>query len=157
MIWETANFEVLADLHPLVDRDDGGHVVIQPRRRIRSRQDLSPEQAIEFIRLTLIVGEAMTLGLSKQGVPIGRINYQDSGNWSVFKPEGPFFHYHLFGRSLEARHQKYGEALHFPHRDRHPEVYEHLKPLNEQDQEAIRSEIKRLMKKEIYCDKNWGL
>ncbi|MGE5108367.1 MAG: hypothetical protein ACM3H8_12530 [Sphingobacteriales bacterium] len=42
-------------------------------------------------------GEAMTIGLKNMGSDIGGINYQDNCNWGVFKPGGPYQHYHLYG------------------------------------------------------------
>ena len=89
MIYESENFFVEAVEKPHVDRDDGGHIKIYPKVRIRDRQQLSPKQAIELMKLTIIVGQAMTKIMNEHGVDIGRINYQDNGNWSVFKPEGP--------------------------------------------------------------------
>ena len=53
--------------------------------------------------LTMLIGEAMIIGLNNRGIDIGRINYQDNGNWGVFKPEDPFLHVHLYGRAKSAK------------------------------------------------------
>ena len=79
------------------------------------------KKAIELMRLLIIVGEAMTIVLTKNGIDIGRINYQDNGNWGVFKKEGPYKHFHLYGRAKSAVRQKYGQACHFPHINEKPE------------------------------------
>jgi len=42
------------------------------------------------MKLTMMVGEAMATALNRRGIDIGRINYQDNGNWGVFGPEGPY-------------------------------------------------------------------
>jgi diadenosine tetraphosphate (Ap4A) HIT family hydrolase len=157
IIWETNHFVVFAEGNPLVDRDEGGHVVISPKKRISMRQDLSPTQAIEFIRLTMVVGEAMTSVMKRHGVDIGRINYQDNSNWSVFKPEGPYFHLHLYGRAKNATVQRFGESLYFPHRDRHPALYTHLKPLTLDDVMAMRREIEIIFSESKYRNEEWRI
>lgn len=157
VIYESENFIVQSAEAPLVDRNDGGHITIDPKFSVSTRQQLSPKQAIELMRLTLIAGEAMTTVLIKQGVDIGRINYQDNGNWSVFKPEGPQLHYHLYGRAKSAVYQPYGQTLHFPHKDEHPGLYKNLQPLNSEDVMEIRNEMLRLLKEVRYAAQTWNL
>lgn len=144
LIYKTENFSVLAAEHPHIDRLDGGHVKIVPKVRVRDRTKLSPELAMELMKLSMVVGEAMTLGLRKRGIDIGRINYQDNGNWRVFDPNGPYLHIHLYGRAISASTQKYGDAIHLPHRE--SGFYENLVPLDSGDVEAIRSKIERILK-----------
>lgn len=141
LIFKTKNFIIEAPDKPLIDRDDGGHIKITPKVKVVDRQHLSKKLANELMHLTIIVGKAMTEAMIKRGVDIGRINYHDDGNWSVFKPEGPYLHYHLFGRAKSAKHQKYGEAVYHPLRTAHPEFYKDYKPLNEGDIKAIRKLI----------------
>lgn len=156
-VYETEDFIVVAAAKPHLTRKDGGHIVIKPKRKLVNRQELSAKQAIELMRLTIVVGQAMTNGLRKQGISLGRINYQDNGNWSVFKPEGPYFHIHLYGRAKDAKKQKYGQSLHFPHKDEHPEFYENLEPLNKEDVKIIKKEIELIFKQKKYSDSEWGL
>ena len=99
----------------------------------------------------------MTHVLRSSGVDIGRINYQDNGNWAVFSPEGPYLHVHLYGRAKDARRQPYGQACHFPHINEHPEFYEGLEPLSEEDCEGIRALIEEFLSEERYSDVRWGL
>lgn len=155
LIWKTRSFELRAEEKPLIDRSDGGHIAIYPKKRIPDRQCLTRKQAIEFIRLTMVAGEAMTIAMRANGVDIGRINYQDNGNWSVFSPAGPYFHLHIYGRAISARIQKYGQSLNFPHREENPEFYKHNTPLSKGDIEAIRIQIELLMKLEKYADAGW--
>ena len=156
-IIETKNFIVEAVEKPHIDRDDGGHIKITPKSKVVDRQHLSAPLSIELMRLIAITGEAMTAVMNRRGVDIGRINYQDMGNWSVFKPEGPFFHYHIYGRAKSARYQKYGECVYLPLREQNPEYYDRFKPLNEGDIKEIKKEIERLFKTEKYSDFAWKL
>ena len=157
LIYENDNFIVEASDKPHVDRDDGGHIKILPRIKVLDRQNLSPKLSIELMRLLSIVGEAMSIAMNKMGVDIERINYQDMGNWSVFKKEGPYLHYHLYGRAKSAKIQKYGETVFTPLREKDPEFYSKFKPLNSEDIKEIKKEIFRLFKLEKYSDSNWGL
>ena len=157
IIYETPNFVVDAVEKPHVDRDDGGHIKISPKIRILDRQQLSTKAAIELMRLTIVVGEAMTVVMNNNGVDIGRINYQDNGNWTVFKPEGSYLHIHLYGRAKSAKYHKYGQALYFPHRDENPEYYERFKPLNSKDVLDIHNEILRLLQQQKFLDSEWGI
>ncbi|MBR9705436.1 hypothetical protein GOV14_00210 [Candidatus Pacearchaeota archaeon] len=156
MIYESENFFVEAFETPHVDRDDGGHIKIHPKVRVTDRQQLSSKQAIELMRLTIVVGQAMTKVMNEHGVDIERINYQDNGNWAVFEPEGPPLHIHLYGRAKSAKIQKYGQACYFPHRDEKPEYYKDFKPLNKEDVKDIRKEIKKLLKNQKFSDHEWG-
>ena len=157
IIYESENFIVQSAEYPLVDRDDGGHITIDPKFEISTRQELSPKQAIELMRLTIIAGEAMTSVMIRHGVDIGRINYQDNGNWSVFKQGGPQLHYHLYGRAKNAVYQKYGQTLYMPHKDEDPAYYEGFKALTKEDVEGIAEEINRLLNQNKYSEQMWGL
>jgi len=65
LIYETKNFIVTTPELPLVTREDGGHIEISPKTRINNRTLLTPQLAIEQTRLTMLIGEAMTIGLKK--------------------------------------------------------------------------------------------
>ena len=157
LIYETDDFTVEAVEKPHITREDGGHIKITPKVRCATRQGLSPKQAVELMRLTVVAGEAMTNAMNRRGVDIGRINYQDNGNWTVFKPEGPYLHIHLYGRAKSGKIQKYGQSCHFPHREENPEFYENNKPLNDGDVKEIKAEIEKLLKQKKYSDSEWKL
>ena len=156
-IYTSENFLVEAVKKPHVDRDDGGHIKIYPKIRLLNRQELSPKHAIELTRLTIVVGQAMTTIMKEHGVDIGRLNYQDNGNWTVFKPEGSYLHIYMYGRAKSAKTHKYGQACFFPHKEERPEFYENFKPLNNNDVKDIKSEIKRLFELKKFSDLEWGL
>jgi len=154
-IYETSNFIVESADLPLVTRKDGGHITITPKKRVNDRTQLTPSLAIELMMLTILIGKAMETGLNKRGIDIGRINYQDNGNWGVFKPEGPFLHYHLYGRAKSATIQKYGEACNFPFRE--TGFYDLFEPLDDEDIIAIQQEIENLLIQPLFSRTAWGL
>jgi diadenosine tetraphosphate (Ap4A) HIT family hydrolase len=154
-IYETENFIVEAVDQPHVTRSEGGHIKIYPKVRRVDRTELSSKEAIEVMRLSMITGKAMTDVMNRRGVDIGRINYQDNGNWSVFKPEGPYFHIHLYGRAKSAKIQKWGDATYFPQRE--TGFYEGYESLSAGDVEEIRSEMDKIFQEPKYSDEQWKL
>jgi diadenosine tetraphosphate (Ap4A) HIT family hydrolase len=154
VIYETNFYVIQSADYPLVDRNDGGHITIDPKFKVSTRQQLTTKQAIELMMLTIIVGEAMTTVMMRHGVDIGRINYQDNGNWAVFNPEGPQLHYHLYGRARSAVYQPFGQTLHFPHKEEMPSFYERNKPLTKEDVIGIRSDIETIIASGKYA--YWG-
>ncbi|KKR09382.1 MAG: hypothetical protein UT37_C0022G0003 [Parcubacteria group bacterium GW2011_GWA2_39_18] len=154
-IYQTKNFIVEAPEFPHVTRTDGGHIKISPKIKVVDRTQLAPRLATELMRLTMVVGEAMAAALNKRGIDVGRINYHDDGNWSVFKPEGPYLHIHLYGRAKSAKIEKWGDAIFSPQRN--TGFYDDFKPLNQDDVTAIKKEIESIFLREKYSNKNWGL
>jgi diadenosine tetraphosphate (Ap4A) HIT family hydrolase len=152
-IYQTENFVIDAVDKPLVTRLDGGHITITPKLRVLDRTLLSPALAKEFIRLSMIVGEAMMIALNNRGIDLGRINYQDNGNWGVFTPQGPHCHLHLYGRARSAKIQKYGESCNFPFMN--TGFYDSFEPLNSGDIEAIREQIEIISRTPKYDPAQW--
>lgn len=142
LILETENFRIFAPEKPHVDREDGGHIKIEPIVPVEDRTKLSPALAKELMKLTMVTGEAMTIALRNRGIDIGRINYQDMGNWN------PTLHVLLYGRARSAKVQKFGEAVSLPLRT--TGFYDRFQPLNEEDCAAIRTEMERLLATEKY-------
>ena len=88
LIYETNNFIVESyEPNPHITRTDGGHIKISPKLKVVDRQALTPKLSIELEWITSLIGESMKIGLNNNGIDLERINYQDNGNWSVFKPE----------------------------------------------------------------------
>ncbi len=117
IIFETKNFIVEVPEMPFVDRNDGGHVKITCKLNIKDRTGLNIQKSIEYQLLSEVVGKSLELAMNEQGVEIGNLNWQEMGNWSVFKPEGITLHLHIFGRAINAITQKYGSAVMLPFRD----------------------------------------
>ncbi len=144
-IISTEHFEITAPAHPHVSRSDGGHLIINPKIAVEDRTRLNREQAIELVKLTMVAGEAMKTVLTRQGIDIGRINYQDNGNW---RHE---LHVHLYGRARDAVLQPFGHALSFPPtRDAFIQEMGNLEPLRDEDISALNAEITRLLATERY-------
>jgi diadenosine tetraphosphate (Ap4A) HIT family hydrolase len=149
-IYETDNFLITSANRPkvYVDRSEGGHMYIKPKFQVRDRTELSPAQAIEYMKLSMVAGEALKSAMGRRGVDIGIVNYQDMGNWSVFKPEGPTMHLHIYGRATTATIQKYGDAVQLPHVE--SGFYENFQALDDDDIEEIKADIEKLMRTERY-------
>ena len=145
LIFESAHFAITTPEHPHVSRGDGGHLIINPKVPVEDRTRLTRNQAVELVKLTMVAGEAMKTILSQQGIDIGRINYQDNGNW---RHE---LHVHLYGRARGATIQPYGHALSFPPtREAFKEQMGDLEPLRADDVSALKTEITRLLATERY-------
>ena len=144
LIFETENFVVESHENPEVDRLDGGHIKITPKVLLEDRTGLSPRLAIELMRLTMVCGLALQSAMQEIGVGIGRINYQDNGNW---KPE---LHVHLYGRAKGARYQKYGDPI-------LPGYKDEYQALTQEDVERMRVAIREVFSQEKFSDSSWGL
>jgi diadenosine tetraphosphate (Ap4A) HIT family hydrolase len=142
-ILESKNFIVEPHQRPEVDRLDGGHIVINPKVKIEDRQQLTPDQAKELMRLTILIGEAMKRYYRSIGLELHRVNYQDNGNW---RPEQ---HVHLYGRAKAAKYQKAGDPIITGHKDEY-------QILNDEDVTGLRKEISQLLTEPNYTDLSWG-
>ena len=144
IIYETANFILESHERPEIDRLEGGHVKISPKVKVEDRTKLTPKQAIELMRFTIVSGEAMKIAMNKIGVNIGRINYQDNGNWT------PHLHVHLYCRAVTAKIQKYGDPIIDGYKDEY-------KPLNKEDIKRVKKELDKIFKLKKFSDETWGL
>lgn len=150
-IYETENFYIQAAKRPFIDRAEGGHLYLFPKVDVRDRTKLSPSLAIEYTKLSMVIGEALVSAMARRGVTIGIVNYQDMGNWSVFKPEGPTLHMQIYGRATTATIQRYGDAVQLPHRE--TGFYDGFEPLNAEDIKEIKADIQALLLTEKYSTK----
>jgi len=154
-IYQTDNFIVEAFEKPHVDRQDGGHIKIYPIKPILDRTELTPQLAIEFIRLTMLIGDAMKRAMTNRGIEITRVNYQDMGNWAFKKNKQPVFHMHIYGRARCAKFQPYQEAVQLP--DRSTGFYDKFEPLNKEDILEMQKQIEVLLRQKKYQSSEWGL
>ena len=157
VIYEAKHFVLSRPIRPFVSREEGGHMRIFARRQeISERRDFTPEEAVEFIWLSSIAGEALELAMNKRGVKVVKINFQEMGNWAFKTGDKVTFHEHIFGRAENAKHQIFPEALQLP--DRSSGFYEGFEPLNEDDMKAIRTKIEEIAKRPKYANKSeWKL
>jgi hypothetical protein len=90
-VYDDKYFTVAAPDFPLNSREDGGHFILLKKQPVSDRSDLGCEEAIDFMRVTMVVGRAMydVLGIE-------RMNYQDLGNWGLDEPGGAMMHLHFF-------------------------------------------------------------
>jgi hypothetical protein len=114
----------------LVDRADGGNLVVDPPRPVWDRGELDADELRDWSCLVAAAGTAMLAELPQ--LAGGCINYWDAGNWALnaaAEPVGPKsgpthrqLHLHLLGRSPGATDAdlRWGEAPRFPdYADRH--------------------------------------
>jgi diadenosine tetraphosphate (Ap4A) HIT family hydrolase len=145
LVFESEHFQIITPERPHVSRRDGGHLIVNPKVPVEDRTRLSRDRAVELMKLTMVAGEAMKSVMTSRGVDIGRINYQDNGNW---RHE---LHVHLYGRARGAVIQTYGHPIALPPT---PETFKeqmgNLEPLTAEDIAALNAEITRLMGTEKY-------
>ncbi len=156
LIYTSAHFLVERHPQPFVSREEGGHIRIFPKDKSRSCiNDLAPQEAIDLIRLEMIVREALIVGMNKRGVPVIWVNLEDLGNWAFKRKERPLLHIHVFGRVEGSKSQVWPEAPYLP--DRSSGFYEGFEPLSDDDMDVIRTEIERLVVDERYADDVWNV
>ena len=143
-VFEAQHFTIVAPDRPHVSRADGGHMIINPKVVVEDRTQLTREQAVELVKLTMVAGAAMRTVLNKRGVDIWRINYQDNGNW---RHE---LHVHLYGRAKSSKLQPYGHFLSIPPTAEAFKAQPALEALNSDDVAALRTEIERLLASDKY-------
>jgi hypothetical protein len=139
-VFETRHFLLVVPEPPHISRADGGHLVIHPRIAVEDRTHLTHAQAVDLVELKIVAGSSMRSALARRGIVLGRINYQDNGNW---RQE---LHVQLCGRALDAKLQPYGHALSFPPTGAQFRAQMgHLEPLTAQDAAAIGAEMQTLL------------
>ena len=139
-VYEDKYFKVVNPPKPLNCRDDGGHLILFKIDPVTDRSDLTYQEAIDFMRISMAVGRAMydVLGIE-------RMNYEDLGNWGIDNPGGAKMHLHFMGRARKQIHQERGQHISlFP--KGHPIYDGHLKPLTHEQVDEIRSTVSRILK-----------
>jgi diadenosine tetraphosphate (Ap4A) HIT family hydrolase len=139
LIYEDRYYQVVAPEFPLNCREDGGHLVVVKKEPVTDRSDLTYQEAIAFMRISMAAGRAMYDVLD-----IERMNYEDLGNWGLDDPGGAKMHLHLFGRSREQIHQIRGQHISLYPKD-HPIYKGHLKALHEDDLARLRVRIGEIL------------
>lgn len=140
---------------PLNDRQDGGHLLVNPPREVWERSALTPAELVNWSLLVAATGQAMLETLPQlQG---GCLNYWEAGNWALNEqavPAGPKrpldhrkVHLHVFGRSRTARHQdwQWGESPSFPRFAASKQWSSQFARLDGEECAAIRMRIEALL------------
>lgn len=108
----------------LVDREDGGNLIVNPPRPVWERSALDRDELAAWACLVAATGGAMLAALPQ--LENGCVNYWEAGNWALHPradPLGPKWpidhrrvHLHLLGRSRHAASPdlQWGEAPRFP-------------------------------------------
>jgi diadenosine tetraphosphate (Ap4A) HIT family hydrolase len=143
-VYEDKYFAVVSPGLPLNCRDDGGHLILIKKEPIRDRSDLSWQEAINFMRISMAVGKAMYEVLG-----IERMNYEDLGNWGLDDPGGPKMHLHFFGRARQQTHQIRGHHI-FLYPKGHPIYQGYLRPFTTEDVEALRNKVAEVLREDKY-------
>jgi diadenosine tetraphosphate (Ap4A) HIT family hydrolase len=143
-IYDDKYFRVVAPDYPLNSKEDGGHLILLKKHPASDRSDLTCEEAIDFMRITMIVGRAMydVLGIE-------RMNYEDLGNWGLDEAGGAKLHLHFFGRAFEQIHQIRGQHMFLYPKD-HPIYKGHLKPLDDEDLRRLKARVAELVREPKY-------
>lgn len=108
----------------LLDRTDGGNLVVLPPRPVWERSELSGEELAQWSYLVAACGRAMLEVLPQ--LEGGCINYWEAGNWALNDEAEPAgrkrgdqhkrVHLHLLGRSPQSANPncQWGESPVFP-------------------------------------------
>lgn len=108
----------------MIDRADGGQLVLHPPRRVWDRTALTRDELIDWHLLIAATARAMLETLPQ--LAGGCLNYWDAGNWALnpaAEPAGPkdprtarVLHQHLCGRSPQSTDGawQWGESPFFP-------------------------------------------
>lgn len=150
VVWSDENFEIRLPNRPHIDRDDGGHLVVYPKRDVSFRSELPVHEAQALAVLLQALEEAYLFAMRARGLDMVWLNIQDNGNWSLLADKSRHLHVHLYGRCRTEHGQTPGQALVFP--DPHSTVYDENKQLDEEDLAAIldrlESNIQKLASRE---------
>lgn len=144
----------------LVDRDDGGNLIVNPPRNVWERSELSAVELSLWSSLVAATGRAMLDVLPQ--LEGGCINYWEAGNWALNEEAEPrghktakehrSVHLHLLGRSPEAQDPslRWGEAPFFPSFvDRHTWARSH-EQLTSEETSRIVKRCEELLREKYY-------
>lgn len=105
---ELAAVALAVPARPHLAPEDGGHLVVYPRRHVPDRRSLSVTETLAVSLLSFVAADAVNTVFEADWQ-----NYQENGNWSLARGESPHMHLHVYGRSRASRTQPFGHALSF--------------------------------------------
>ena len=135
-VFELRTCIICSPRYPLNSREDGGHLLVMPKRYITERFECNPIEAIELTAATMIAGEAI-----KTIIGVEKVNYQEMGNWGIKKSKLSILHVHIFGRAKKQIYQVRGESITFKP-EGHPIYHEVYSPYTSIELEDIERYIK---------------
>ena len=143
-VYEDKYFKVIRPEFPLNCKDDGGHLILIKKEPVTDRSDLTCQEAIDFMRISMAVGKAMYEVLG-----VERMNYEDLGNWGIDDPGGAKMHLHFMGRAREQTHQIRGQHIFlFP---KGHKIYQgHLKQLSDEQINRLTKRITEILTEPKY-------
>lgn len=143
-IYEDKYFQVVSPEFPFNCKEDGGHLILIKKEKVTDRSDLTYQEAIDFMRISMAVGKAMY-----EVLDVERMNYEDLGNWGIDDPGGAKMHLHFMGRAKEQTHQIRGQHIFLFPKDH--KIYQgHLKPLSDKQIKEIREQTIKILKEPKY-------
>ena len=156
VIYKGAGGSVVLPKTVFLDREDGGHLIINPPKTVWERSELPALDLAHWGFLVAAIGRAMIDVLPQ--LEGGCVNYFEAGNWALndrAPPRGPKrapdyrrVHMHVFGRSRTANHPswRWGEAPRLPdYKDRKHWAAE-FAPLEKKECDAIVRRAKTILK-----------
>jgi diadenosine tetraphosphate (Ap4A) HIT family hydrolase len=157
VIYRGAGGTVVLPKTPFLDREDGGHLIVNPPRPVWERSELSALDLAHWSFLVAAVGRAMIDVLPQ--LEGGCVNYFEAGNWALndaAPPKGPKrapehrrMHLHIFGRSRTAKHPawRWGEAPKLPDYKDRKHWAARFRPLDVKECNAIMRRARALLQK----------
>jgi diadenosine tetraphosphate (Ap4A) HIT family hydrolase len=139
--------EIMLPAKPLIDRADGGHLVVLPAHTVWDRTELSADELTQWSALVAACAWAMLQALPQ--LKDGCLNYWDAGNWALNDEAAPVgrkagrehrkLHMHVMGRSPDARDPawSWGESPLFPRHAQRLERNASYRALTSAEYEAI--------------------
>ncbi|HEX8155641.1 MAG TPA: hypothetical protein VF698_21085 [Thermoanaerobaculia bacterium] len=156
-LFRNAGGSVVLPAMPLVDRLDGGNLIVNPPRAVWERSELTVDELIQWSFLVAATGRAMLDVLPQ--LEGGCVNYWEAGNWALnvdAEPRGVKkrgsehrqVHLHLLGRSRDAKHPdlQWGEAPKFPDYARRQEWAAGFAPLGEDECARVVARLQLLLR-----------
>jgi diadenosine tetraphosphate (Ap4A) HIT family hydrolase len=138
-LFRANHFKVMYPRIPLIDRKDGGHLLIFPLVKKLDRMHFTPEEAAEFMPFCKAVGRAFQEVMNESGIEVVRLNWMDMGNWRLVPYDDPRFHLHIFGRAAGSRFQIHGEFNQIPPKG--SKHYVMIEPINEFEEKKLKERI----------------
>jgi len=155
VIMETPNMKVMIPGGLLIDRQDGGHLMIKPKTDFSDRSSLPPEQALEYLFMSRAAARAFVEVMNESGIQVERLNHMDMANWRLLTDKSPRFHEHIFGRARGSRFQVHGEFNRIPPKG--SSHYLTLQPLSPTEIDKLRERMPRYLEEDLLRAESEGV